>query len=103
MIVIDLKIIHYLKVIKKEFYLLGQLTIYVKKVLLIDLDGQANMTTGLAIPYNAGPDAYDTILKVRKYTQAVKLNDLLYIIPGSRRTALMDMEKDTEKETEKGH
>lgn len=69
-----------------------------KKVLLVDMDSQANLTTGLNIPYNAGPDAYDTILKLKKYTQAVKLNDLLYIVPGSRRTALMDLDK--EKDTE---
>lgn len=64
-----------------------------KKVLLIDMDSQANLSAGLKLPYDAGPDTYDTLLKLRKYTQAVKLNDLLYIIPGSRKTALMETEK----------
>lgn len=69
-----------------------------KKVLLMDMDSQANLTAGLKVPYDSAPDVFDTLLK--RYTQAVKLNDLLYIIPGNRRTGILELDKSKETPTE---
>ena len=72
----------------------AQLAITGKKVLLADLDPQANLTSGLGEKSNTGATVYDLLTNKASFSETVKetATENLFLLPAERKLAGLETE-----------